>query len=209
MSPKWLSDMDWRTGATGLAVGGAVVLSFGLTDPGPRTLSPAPEPAVPHATRPPLGHTGGFGEPTCLVCHTEFSLNPDGGRLEVSGFPSRYRAGRSYRLTVAIDAEGMENGGFEATIRFATGAQRGAQAGVVRPLDERVIVTDSLGVAYLHHSPDGLRTVDPDRIAWSFEWDAPVGPDAVELHVSANSANGDNSPLGDWIFALERRAALR
>ena len=158
-----------------------------------------------HVASTPLGRTGGFGEPTCLECHDEFELNPEGGSLEVSGLPGRYEPGRTYRWVVRVVGEGMAKGGFQASARFAEGAAVGAQAGTLESTSSRAVVSDSAGVSYARHSQVGVDVSEPDAIEWSLSWTAPaVATGAVAFHVAANSANGDDSPLGDWVLAAER-----
>ena len=53
---------------------------------------------------PPIAHTGGFGEPTCRVCHQGQPLNAAGGTLRVEGLPGRYEAGRTYELVKAASS---------------------------------------------------------------------------------------------------------
>src|SRR5690606_38889249 len=50
--------------------------------------------------RPAPGHTGGFGEPTCLACHFDGDLGPPGGVLEVEGWPEVPEPGAAYELAV-------------------------------------------------------------------------------------------------------------
>ena len=83
--------------------------------------------AVPafHATGPPVGHTGGFGEPTCLECHRGSDLNAFGGRVTVQGLPEVYGRGRRYQITVALEAEETATAGFQISARYAGGAEGG------------------------------------------------------------------------------------
>ncbi len=154
-----------------------------------------------HAAGPPPGHTGGFGEPTCHECHLEFDLNLD-GRLTVEGLPEAYRAGESYLVTVALRSTEMARAGFQAAARFQSPTKAGAQAGVLAPLNgETCVAVDTLiGVQYVQHSLEAVEVADPGFVSWSFEWRAPEGGGSVSFHASANSANGDDSPLGDLVY---------
>ena len=49
----------------------------------------------------------------------------------------------------------------------------------------------------------GATDAHPDGSSWSLEWVAPSGNAPVIFHVSANSGNGDNSPLSDLIYTFE------
>jgi hypothetical protein len=39
---------------------------------------------------------------------------------------------------------------------------------------------------------------------WTVEWVAPVDGGPVHFHAAANSGNGDNSPYGDLVYAVEK-----
>jgi hypothetical protein len=160
--------------------------------------------ATAYAEGPPAGHTGGFGEPTCQACHTEYALNLQGGSLNLEGWPEPFEPGRAYTLTVVLDAEGMALAGFQLAVRDPDGRQ----AGRLRPVDNRVAVVDSGGVSYAQQTEAGSRAGHARTVRWQLEWTAPeVGP-SVEVHVAANSANGDDSPFGDLVYA-DRWSAAR
>ena len=157
---------------------------------------------------PPVGHTGGFGEPTCLACHSEFDLNPPGGVLGVDGLPDTYEPRGRYRITIVFASDGMTRAGFQAAFRFADGQTQGKQAGRVEPVDTRVTVSvsDTSAVEYVHHTESGTELAEPELASWSFVWTAPDAGDPVMIHVAANSANGDDSPLGDFVYTAEARS---
>lgn len=159
-----------------------------------------------YASDPPLGHTGGFGEPTCQACHTDVALNHPDATLAAEGLPDPYASRAVYRITVSVTGVGQERGGFQASIRFAEGPRRGLQAGHLSATDQRVLVgTDTLtSVQYAVHSEEGAELVAHERGEWVVEWTAPESGGPVVLHVVANSANGDNSPFGDLIHTLEQ-----
>lgn len=162
--------------------------------------------AVPafHATGPPVGHTGGFGEPTCLECHRGSDLNAFGGRVTVQGLPEVYGRGRRYQITVALEAEETATAGFQISARYAGGAEWGTPAGELVPVDSRVAVTlADTGQPYAHQTPEGSATANPDLATWSLEWVAPFVGGPVAIHVAANSGNGDDSPLSDLVYAMD------
>jgi len=161
-----------------------------------------------HAEAPPTARTGGFGEQTCVECHLEYQLNPPGGRLLLEGAPAEYEAGRTYPLTVVLQSEEMDRAGFEAAARFESGAAAGAQAGVLASVDARVAVTpDSVSrMPYAHHTRAGTHVSDPALATWSLTWTAPASGGDVVFHLAANSANGDDSPLGDLVYTTVVRA---
>lgn len=166
-----------------------------------------------HPEGPPPGHTGGFGEPTCQVCHAEYALNSPGGGLSVEGLPDRWEPGVAYVLTVVLRSEGMGAAGFQLALRHADGRL----AGRLDPLDGRVAV-DAVGDtvppgAYARQTREGSRVDDPALATWQVRWIAPATPDAVWLHGAANSGDGDNSPFGDLVYtttlSLRSRAPSR
>lgn len=159
-----------------------------------------------HLTGPPPGHTGGFGEPTCLECHTGSPLNAFGGSIRIEGLPDVLEAGGAYLLAVTLRADETSAAGFQLAARFSEGEAAGQPAGSLRPVDDRVAVTvDSLGRTYAHHTEAGVAVVESGGSSWIVEWLAPGRAAPVVFHVSGNSANGDNSPLGDLIFAGSAR----
>ena len=164
---------------------------------------PSPGAARVHLQGPPAGHTGGYGEPTCRQCHTEFELNLPGGRLELEGLPETWEPGRTYVVVVSLHSGEMAVAGFQLSSRFADGTP----AGRLAPVDRRVAVVDSMGVPYAQHAAVGAVPETPDLARWTVEWLAPAAGDEVRFHAAANSGNGDNSPFGDLIYAVERRVA--
>jgi len=81
---------------------------------------------------PPPGHTGGFGEPTCVTCHQGSDLNAFGGRVTIEGLPNEYVQGERYLLTVLLEAEETDLAGFQLAARYGTGNEQGRAAGDVQ-----------------------------------------------------------------------------
>lgn len=163
---------------------------------------------------PPPAHTGGFGEPTCQVCHFGGPTDEGGDAVSFAGVPATYEPGRTYRITVILARPGTRLAGFQLAARFADGPRAGQQAGELRPVDERAAITEhgAPPIAYAHHTRAGTVPTAPDTARWVLEWTAPrEAAGTVVFHVAANSADGDNSPLGDAIVAasLESRPASR
>jgi hypothetical protein len=151
-----------------------------------------------HDARPPVAHTGGFGEPTCVECHFESSPRT-GDALSLDGMPERYDPGSAYALTIAISDTAARAGGFQLAARVAAGPYAGAPAGTLCTANPRVAVeTDTAtGIQYASHAG----AAPADSLRWEVMWRAPeqdVGP--IVVHVAANAANDDDSPLGDVIL---------
>ena len=153
---------------------------------------------------PPLGHTGGFGEPTCITCHEGSDLNAFGGRLTIEGLPNEYVQGERYLLTVLLEAEETDLAGFQLAVRYGTGGKEGLNAGEIHPIDDRVSISRSTkGVQYAHQTRQGSSMSAPDSTSWSMQWIAPSTGNSVVFHVAANSGNGDNSPLSDLVYTAD------
>jgi hypothetical protein len=147
--------------------------------------------------RPPLAHTGGFGEPTCHACHFDNPLSSFSASLTVSA-PDRYASGEDYIMAVRLVNAEMRNAGFQLSTRFK---DSGLQAGVLRPLDARTEVArdDSRSLDYLQHNREGQMLNGRNETVWHFQWEAPRGSIPVVIHVAANAANQDDSEFGDFI----------
>lgn len=154
--------------------------------------------------RPPPAHTGGFGEPTCTVCHADGAVDDARGTITLEGLPASYAPGERYVLTVSLAHPDLRVGGFQLSARYARGGKASMQAGMLRALDDRVDVTtpQELPVQYARQTAAGLIPAGPDakRISWRVEWTAPSDGGSVVFHVAANVGNDDASPLGDIVY---------
>ena len=155
--------------------------------------------------------TGGFGEQSCHLCHLDNPVNAPGGTLEISGVPRAYAGGQTYRVTVSLARNGMRRGGFEIAARFASGRQKGKQAGAWRIVDARMQVIPGAvdpALTFVQHNLAGSRTATPGANAWTIEWTAPSPASSpVQFNVAANASNDDDSPLGDYIYLKMTRSA--
>jgi hypothetical protein len=154
--------------------------------------------------------TGGFGEQSCHLCHLDNPVNAAGGAVTLEGIPSSYVAGQSYPVTVNIAREGLRRGGFEIAARFASGKQRGRQAGAWKPLDARVqLIPGAVDkvLTFVQHNLAGSRVMETGANTWTIEWTAPSpATGAVQFNVAANASNNDDSPLGDFIYLKAARS---
>jgi len=151
----------------------------------------------------PPGHTGGFGEPDCSVCHADSEPNPADGTLQVQGLPDRVLADSAYELAVVLKYTELRTGGFQLAVRSSDGKP----SGQLVSLSDRTRVIEEAGQVYLQHTKEGLHPQIDGAARWVFRWIAAGVAGPVYLHVSANAANDDISALGDYIFTLERVAA--
>lgn len=167
----------------------------------------APCAASSNADGPPPAHTGGFGEPTCQACHVGAPLNSPDGALLLGGLPERYGPGGSYELVVVLRHPSREAAGFEMSARFASAEALGRQAGSLMPLGNGMSVTrdTSSAVSYVHHTDARAGLVPGLEARWRVRWQAPNTGGTVVFNLSGNAANDDNSPLGDFIYAIEAR----
>jgi hypothetical protein len=156
---------------------------------------------------PPARITGGFGEDSCLACHSGKALNDAGGRLTIAGFPERYQPGATYELELALARPPkLAAAGFELAIR---GAEDKTQAGTLRVAAEdepRIGLLNERGIQFAHHRLAEAAPPDADSARWKLSWTAPEKPGQVILHAAAVAANGDDSQLGDYVYTLEAAA---
>jgi len=147
---------------------------------------------------------GGFGEQSCHLCHLDNKVNAPGGAVTLEGVPPTFAGGATYPITVTLTREGMRRGGFEIAARFASGKQRGKQAGSWTLRDTRAqLIPGALDKAltFVQHNLTGSRVVETGTNTWTIEWTAPSGGTApVQFNVAANASNNDDSPLGDYIY---------
>ena len=155
--------------------------------------------------------TGGFGEQSCHLCHLDNAVNAPGGSVTLEGVPPSYTAGQTYQLTVTITREGLRRGGFEIAARFASGKQRGRQAGTWMPIDNRVqLIPGAVDkvLTFVQHNLAGSRVPATGANRWTIEWTAPsTASAAIQFNVAANASNNDDSPLGDYIYLKSVRSA--
>lgn len=165
--------------------------------------------AVAYTQGPPPAHTGGFGEPTCHLCHFDQPINDPAGNLRLEGLPRAYAAEAPYTLVVSLERAGLRRAGFQLSVRFIAGPRRGGQAGRLEPLDDRLelVARESSSIIYARQTLEGSYVDAPDAARWSIEWIAPApeAAAAVIFHLAANAANDDASELGDHIYTAEFR----
>ena len=135
-------------------------------------------------------------------------VNTGGGTLSIEGLPAEFQPGITYDLTITLTQEGLGAGGFQLSARF----EDGTQAGTLAPADSdtsRVDLSVRGAVEYIHHVYAGTTSVAPDSARWHIRWTAPAAGAgaAVVVHVAANAADDDESPMGDMIYTTSLRTA--
>jgi len=157
---------------------------------------------LPYPDHIPGPFTGGFGEETCHSCHFDYDINDERGSLTVEGLGNTYIPGEQYELTISVESERLEVGGFQMTARF----KNGSQAGEFRWSGDRLTLTPHISdnIQYLQHSVSGTRPTSDRKVTWVFTWDAAIqDPSSVIFNISANAGNDDFSAFGDWIYVQE------
>jgi hypothetical protein len=152
---------------------------------------------------PPANSAGGFGESTCHQCHFDNPLNAPGGTFDLAGVPPRYEPSASYRITVSLSRGDMQRGGFQLAARFASGGEKGRQAGRWQLADDRAQVIagehDST-MLFVEHTARGSVAAPPGALSWTIGWTAPPGGGPVEFSAAGNASNDDASALGDYVY---------
>jgi len=156
--------------------------------------------ATASSSGPPPARTGGFGEMTCHECHWENPANEPPGKLVLTGIPERYTPGASYVITVSVSRPDTKRAGFELSARTDGSADAGSAAGVLRAANPLTRVGDAKGISYVSQTDEGSKAVTGNAGTWTIEWTAPAAGGAVVFHAAANAANGDASPLGDYVY---------
>ena len=139
---------------------------------------------------------------TCHQCHWDSALNDPAGRLSVTRVPDEYTPGERYLITLRLAHPELVRAGFQLSARFDGGPASGRSAGVLRSTDATTqqISSEDGRVQYIQHTKQGATEHSRGAAEWRFEWIAPAEREAVAFHAAANASNGDDSPLGDFIY---------
>lgn len=147
----------------------------------------------------PAQRTGGFGEQTCVSCHSG-TVNPAGGSLTISG-PAFYAPYLAFKITVTIQDNAVSrNGwGFQLSARFAGGKQAGSFVGRSGLYLQTV---PSTGVQYVSQKP---APVQPgNSYTFTVDWVAPPDQAGGDVIFSASGMASDGSGSGgDHVFTAQ------
>lgn len=157
---------------------------FWLAAAGIGAFLPIAAAAYPDGAPWPNGHVSNSA---CASCHFDHPPQEDGDALKVEGIDKLVRAGVDYHLTIRFVPETGKFAGYQAIFERA-----GESVGVTFATDGQ----ETQGSSVRSIVPTDLVE---DGASWTLQWTAPDTPGPVVLHLSANAANDDGSPLGDRI----------
>jgi len=151
------------------------------------------------------GVNGIFPGVTCNQsgCHNSFPLNSGGGSVSVNGLPTQWTPGTTYPLTVIIQKSGAATYGFQLSAVFdgtnppqqAGTLTKGATSGTDAT---RISIVPSGGVLFAEQNSIN-RGLAPTS-TFFVNWTAPATGGTVRFNVAGNAADGDHTPLGDYIY---------
>ncbi|MGP0075987.1 MAG: choice-of-anchor V domain-containing protein [Bryobacteraceae bacterium] len=164
---------------------------------------------------PSIGYTGAPADhngQNCSACHTGNPLNDSSGSLQV--MVSDYTAYSTQLIRILIQNANAERFGFQITIRAldTPSASAGTFSLATPPGPVQIVCDDGtqygstsgctntpLRLFAEHHNAPGGAATKP------FEFDVNWTPPAEEVgriavYVAAVAANGDNTPLGDYVY---------
>lgn len=153
----------------------------------------------------PSKRTGAPGEGDCTGCHSDFTLQPAGTHLTLSGIPALFAPGQTYSGTVTLASNGSSVWGFELAAKDTT---LQAQAGtiVVTDVVHTKTITGTVNsqlITYLTHTATGNYGGQAGPITWNFNWTAPsISQPTVKFYIAALAGNNDGTELGDSVFSL-------
>lgn len=163
--------------------------------------------AAAYPDMPPLGHSGGFGEPDCSVCHEQW--DGDGaekqGLVRLVGVPKSPSPEERYALSVILEHPGLATAGFQLTVRRCDGDN---DAGSFVDLDERTSIAPPWvkTPAYAWQTLEGSKPQSKNSAHWMLFWFAPESvAGGFAFAVAANAGNGDQSPFEDRLYTGQEK----
>ena len=159
-----------------------------------------------YVSGPPVGHTGGFGEPDCTECHLGTAVNRGPGRVAVT-VPGTYVSGGTYPITVTVFDPNQRRWGFELSVRTQAGMQAGTFLAGADGATRLIIGPAPSSIVYIEQTLAGSRLGIGDTgcgVSFGFTWTAPetsAGP--VIFNAAGIAANGDGMSSGDHIYTTQ------
>jgi uncharacterized protein (TIGR03437 family) len=159
---------------------------------------------------PPNGYTVAPGDKpgvACTQCHTGTALNGGGGSVRVDFAKGlTYTPGQTQTFNIVITDAVAAIYGFEVSARMESNPDTRQAGSFTAGQNQKIVCSDNAvqpaggcggnGIQWIEHSQPSLS----NTIA--VQWTAPATASGnVHLYVSANAANGDNSPRNDHIYA--------
>ncbi|MBZ5621964.1 MAG: IPT/TIG domain-containing protein [Acidobacteriia bacterium] len=159
---------------------------------------------------PPNGYTPAPGDKpgvACTQCHAGTPLNGGGGSVRVV-FPNglTYTPGQTQTLTVTVTDAVAATYGFEMTARLDNGPSTQQAGSFTAGSNQKVICSNNAvipsdgcggnGIQWIEHTQPSLTNT------FSVQWTPPsAGSGNAHIYVASNATNGDNTRLGDHIYA--------
>jgi|GEM_PF-3213240 len=136
---------------------------------------------------------------TCVVCHSDFSLNSGPGTIGITNIPSHYQSGDVYTISLFAIHPGASRWGFQATILDA----ENNQAGTLFPMNDRTRVSDNPGPSPDYISQSLAGTISEQMFGWwNFYWIAPpTGTGDVTLYATTLSGDAGGDEFGDYVYS--------
>jgi len=192
--------MTIRSNVTKLAVIGIFVMLVAAI-----VMSSSRPAAYASASGPSPSYTNAPAEGNCTACHIGSELNSGGGSVTISGLPESYLPGQQISITVTTAQDDAVVYGFQLTAIDEAGKTVGSFSLPAGSPPKTKVIQNIVGGnvrQYVEHTLDGLVNNTFGSNSWTFTWTAPAEPaGSVFFYAAGNSANGDGSPAGDFIYS--------
>jgi uncharacterized protein (TIGR03437 family) len=161
---------------------------------------------------PPNGYAVAPGDKpgvACTQCHTGTALNGGGGSVRVDFAKGlTYTPGQTQSFNIVISDAVAAIYGFEISARMESGPDSKQAGSFTAGQNQKIVYSDNAvqpasgcggnGIQWIEHTQPSLSNTI------SVQWTAPAATSGnVHLYVSANAANGDNTPRNDHIYAAD------
>jgi uncharacterized protein (TIGR03437 family) len=142
----------------------------------------------------------------CTQCHTGTALNGGGGSVRVEFAKGlTYSPGQTQTFNIVVTDAVAATYGFEMSARMESSPDSKQAGSFTAGQNQKIVCSDnavqpasgcgSNGIQWIEHTQPSLS----NTIA--VQWAAPAAASGnVHIYVSANAANGDNSPRNDHIY---------
>jgi hypothetical protein len=163
------------------------------------------------ASGPSPSYTNAPAEGNCTACHIGSDLNSGGGSVTISGLPASYVPGQQISIMVTTSQEDAVVYGFQLTAIDQSGKTVGTFSLPNQSPAKMQVIQNMVGGnvrRYVEHTLDGLVNTAFGSNSWTFTWMAPPeSAGSISFYAAGNSANGDGSPAGDFIYSTSQTVA--